>query len=111
MTTKNRQEIDAPWKYILNEYFRSFMELCWPVRAKEINWNRKPKFLDKELTKIAKEAAVGNRVVDKLIEVELINGDRCCVLIHLELQLVNILTLISVCSFIGIAYAIFMIRQ
>ena len=86
MTTKNRQEIDAPWKYILNEYFRSFMELCWPIRAKEINWDRKPKFLDKELIKIAKEAVVGNRVVDKLIEVELINGDRCCVLIHLELQ-------------------------
>jgi hypothetical protein len=85
MTTQ-RQELDAPWKYILNKYFRSFMELCWPIRAKEINWGKKFKFLDKELIKISKEATIGNKVVDKLIEVELINGDYCCVLIHLELQ-------------------------
>jgi hypothetical protein len=63
------------------------MELCWDERSKEINLNKKPKFLDKELIKITKEAVTGNRVVDKLIEVELINGSRCCILIHLEVQL------------------------
>ena len=83
---KFRQETDLPWKYILNLYFKAFMELCCPARAKEINWSKKPKFLDKELIKIAKEAAIGNRVVDKLIEVELIDGNRCCILIHLEVQ-------------------------
>lgn len=62
------------------------MEFCWEQSAKEINWNKKPKFLDKELIKIAKVAATGNRVVDQLIEVELIDGNRCCVLIHLETQ-------------------------
>ncbi len=86
---KIRQETDAPWKYILSKYFKSFMELCWENRAKEINWNKKPKFLDKELLKITKEAAIGNRVVDKLIEVELIDGKRCCILIHLEVQIVK----------------------
>ena len=83
---KLKQEIDEPWKWILSLYFQQFLELCWPVRAKEVNWNRKPRFLNKELIKIAKEAAIGNRVVDKLIEVELVSGDRCCILIHLELQ-------------------------
>lgn len=83
---KFTQETDAPWKYILNKHFKSFMELCWPNRAKEINWNKKPKFLNKELIKITKEVAIGNRVVDKLIEVELTDGDPCCLLIHLELQ-------------------------
>ena len=83
---KFKQETDLPWKYILNLYFKSFMELCWKDRAKEINWGKKPKFLDKELIKITKDAAIGNRVVDKLIEVELINGNRCCILIHLEIQ-------------------------
>lgn len=24
-----RQEIDAPWKYILSKYFKSFLEVCW----------------------------------------------------------------------------------
>ena len=62
------------------------MELCWPDRAKEINWTKKPKFLDKELVKIAREGNLGNRVVDKLIEVELVSGDRCCIILHLEIQ-------------------------
>ncbi|MGD0466204.1 MAG: hypothetical protein ABSA84_05860 [Gammaproteobacteria bacterium] len=86
MTTKNRQETDLPWKYILSLYFKPFMELCWQKRATEINWNKKPRFLDKELIKITKDAATGNRVIDKLIEVELIDGNRCCILIHLEVQ-------------------------
>lgn len=83
---KPRQETDLPWKYILSLYFKSFMELCWSTRALEINWKKKPKFLDKELVKITKDAATGNKVVDQLIEVELINGNRCCILIHLEIQ-------------------------
>ena len=57
-----RQETDLPWKYILNLYFKAFMELCWPNRSQEINWARKPKFLDKELIKITKDAATGNKV-------------------------------------------------
>lgn len=60
--------------------------MCWPDRAKEVNWAKKPKFLDKELIKITKEAATGNRVVDKLVEVELLDGNHCCILIHLEIQ-------------------------
>ena len=55
------KETDAPWKYILSKYFKSFLELCWPERAKEVNWAKKPKFLDKELVKIAREGNVGNR--------------------------------------------------
>ncbi len=88
LTNKNitRKEKDSAWKWILSLYFRQFMELCWKERAKEINWNKKPKFLDKELMKITKDAAIGNRLVDKLIEVELINGNLCYVLIHLEIQ-------------------------
>ena len=81
-----KKETDAPWKYILSKYFKSFMELCWPERAIEVNWTKKPKFLDKELVKIAREGNIGNRVVDKLIEVELLSGDRCCIILHLEVQ-------------------------
>ena len=80
------KETDKPWKYILSKYFKDFMELCWPNRAKEINWSKPPKFLDQELIKIAKDATTGNRAVDKLIEVTLIDGNRCCILIHLEVQ-------------------------
>ena len=83
---KPRKETDLPWKYILSLYFKSFMELCWATRASEINWKKKPKFLNKELIKITKDAATGNKVVDQLIEVELIDGNRCCILIHLEIQ-------------------------
>lgn len=84
---KIKKETDAPWKYILGKYFKSFVELCLPNRAKEVNWTKKPKFLDKELIKITKEAAVGNRVLDKLVEVQLIDGNHCFILIHLEIQI------------------------
>ena len=57
-----KQEKDSAWKWILSLYFRQFMELCWEDRAKEINWHKKPKFLDKELIKITKDAAIGNRL-------------------------------------------------
>ena len=62
------------------------MELCWANRGSEINCKKKPKFLDKELIKITKEATTGSRVIDKLIEAELIDGNYRCILIHLEFQ-------------------------
>lgn len=58
---KIKQETDIPWEYILGKYFKSFLEFCWPDRAEEVNWAKKPKFLDKELIKITKEATIVNR--------------------------------------------------
>jgi hypothetical protein len=74
-----RAELDSPWKMILNAY-------CWPERHADINWTKKYKMLDKELIKITRNAPVGNRIIDKLVEVTLKNGEEAFVLVHLEVQ-------------------------
>ena len=81
-----KAEFDAPWKKILDIYFENFIEYCWPEQYLEIDWKKGYKSLDKELTKIARDAPITNRVVDKLIEVYRKSGEEAYVLIHMEVQ-------------------------
>lgn len=81
-----KTELDTPWKKILDDYFKDFVEYCLPEQHQEIDWSRGYKTLDKELSKISRDAPVSNRVVDKLIEVFRKNGEEAYVLVHLEVQ-------------------------
>ncbi len=54
-----RTNFDTPWKVILDNYFRSFMEMCHPEAAKAIDWSKGYELLDKELYAIMKEAEIG----------------------------------------------------
>ena len=79
-------EYDSPWKEALDRYFESFMALCFPVLWAHIDWSVPPKMLDKELQQIAPQSDVGQRTVDKLVEVRLLSGEIEWLLIHLEIQ-------------------------
>lgn len=81
-----KAEFDTPWKKILDIYFQDFVSYCWPERHSEIDWQKGYKSLDKELSKIVRDAPVTNRIIDKLIEVSLKNGYEAYVLVHLEIQ-------------------------
>ncbi len=81
-----KAEFDTPWKKILDVYFEDFVAYCWPARHLEIDWQKGYKSLDKELSKIARNAPVTNRIIDKLIEVYLKDGASAYVLVHLEVQ-------------------------
>lgn len=81
-----RVQYDTPWKDILDIYFEQFIAYCWPQYYPEIDWDRGYKSLDKELSKIVRNAAIGNRVADKLIEVYLKNGQEAYILLHIEVQ-------------------------
>ena len=81
-----KAEFDTPWKKILDIYFEDFFSYCWPEQHAEIDWQKGYKRLDKELSKIARNAPVTNRIIDKLIEVCLKNGEEAYVLVHLEVQ-------------------------
>ncbi len=85
-TEKSKNDFDNPWKQILDHYFKDFVAYCWPSKYKEIDWHQKPQALDKELVKIAKDASVNNRFVDKLFKVYRKNGQEAFVLVHLEVQ-------------------------
>ncbi len=53
-------EYDSPWKDILQLYFKEFMLFFFPQAHGEIDWTRKPEFLDKELQQVIRDAELGN---------------------------------------------------
>ncbi|MEO5368881.1 MAG: hypothetical protein H7833_02260 [Magnetococcus sp. DMHC-1] len=90
MTDHDKQsqptEYDSPWKEILKAYFEDFLGFFLPEAHDGIDWQRAPEFLDKELDRITREAESGNRRVDLLVRVWLLDGDELWVLIHVEIQ-------------------------
>ncbi|NGZ07134.1 MAG: DUF4351 domain-containing protein [Magnetococcales bacterium] len=79
-------EYDSPWKEILKTYFKDFLAFFLPEAHDGIDWHRAPEFLDKELDRITREAESGNRRVDLLVRVWLLDGGELWVLIHVEIQ-------------------------
>lgn len=79
-------EFDSPWKDILEFYFEEFLHFFLPTAHTEIDWNRPPEFLDKELQQVVRDAELGRRLADKLVKVWRKNGAETWVLIHVEVQ-------------------------
>ena len=84
--TTRRSNFDTPWKSILDKYFQDFMAYCWPEKHAVIDWERGYKMLDKELAKIDKDAAIGDREADKLVEIYCKDGTIHYLLLHIEVQ-------------------------
>jgi hypothetical protein len=80
------EDFDSPWKLALEVFFRSLMELCFPVIAEAIDWKRGWTFMDTELQAILRDAATGRQHVDKLIKVYLHDGQEQWILLHIEIQ-------------------------
>ena len=81
-----KSDYDGRWKDVLDQYFEPFMGLLWPVIHADIDWSRRPRFLDKELQRLAGSAFRGRRHVDKLVELRLRNGAEVLLLVHVEVQ-------------------------
>ncbi len=79
-------EFDSPWKDILEQYFEDFLRFFLPTAYDEIDWNRPPEFLDKELQQVVRDAELGRRLADKLVKIWRKNGEEAWVLIHVEVQ-------------------------
>ena len=79
-------ESDSPWKEALDVYLRSILEFCFPKIAAAIDWQVEPKFLDKELQEITRDAALGEQRVAKLVQVQLRDGSQEWILVHVEVQ-------------------------
>ena len=82
-----QQDYDSPWKDILDLQFEEFMAFFFPTAHVQIDWRAGYEFLDKELQKITLDAALGRRMVDKLVRVQLKNGREQWVLVHVEVQM------------------------
>jgi hypothetical protein len=79
-------DFDSPWKEALDYYFEAFLAFFFPQAHAAIDWSRGYQFLDKELQQVTREAELGRRVVDKLVQVWLKSGQEEWVLIHVEVQ-------------------------
>ncbi|MBS0287322.1 MAG: hypothetical protein JSR17_08505 [Proteobacteria bacterium] len=86
MANKLHAQYDPPWKNIINQFFPSFMEYCFPYACAEIDWNKGYEPLDKEMTQIMRDTKTHNRVVDKLMKVYRKSGEEAWVLVHCEIQ-------------------------
>ena len=79
-------DYDSPWKEAIEHYFPEFMAFYFPVAYDGIDWSKKYTFLDNELRSLLPEAEVSKRVVDKLVQVELLKEKETWLYIHIEVQ-------------------------
>ncbi|MEZ7892960.1 MAG: hypothetical protein QMC67_14555 [Candidatus Wallbacteria bacterium] len=77
---------DSAWKDIIDAYFPEFLKFYFPKIYRDIDFNQKYEFLDKEFQKITKYSELNKKFVDKLIKVYLKTGEEKWILIHIEIQ-------------------------
>ena len=77
---------DLLWKAIIQELFEDFMAYFYPKTVEQIDFSKGYEFLDKELAKIDPVSDEKNRRADILVRVFLKTGERCWLLIHIEVQ-------------------------
>jgi Domain of unknown function (DUF4351) len=79
-------DYDSPWKEMLDGYFPAFMAFFFPEAHADIDWTRGYESLDTELQQIVRDAALGTRLADKLMQVWRRDGAEQIVLVHTEIQ-------------------------
>jgi hypothetical protein len=65
--TNPQTEYDSPWKTILQTYFSEFISFFYPDLYADIDWTKPIEFLDKELLQVTRDASIGRRLADALV--------------------------------------------
>jgi hypothetical protein len=84
--TLNHDDYDSPWKEVLERYFPAFLAFFFPAAHADIDWTHGYRFLDKELQKVVRDAELGRRWADKLLQVTTRAGIEDWLLVHIEIQ-------------------------
>jgi hypothetical protein len=79
-------QFDSPWKTSIETYFPDFMAFFFPHIFSDIDWTCGFQFLDQELQQVVRDAELGKRLADKLVQVWRLSGEETWVLIHIEVQ-------------------------
>jgi hypothetical protein len=79
---------DSPWKEALELYFPQALALLASDLHAAIDWAAPIVFLDKELQAVLRASAPGGgrRYADKLVRVQLVDGNEALLLVHVEVQ-------------------------
>ena len=82
-----RDDFDGAWKNMLTETrFAAFLAFFMPELAEQIDPSRPVVFLEQEMRAITRKSKRGQRTVDRLVKVWLLDGTETWVLVHVEIQ-------------------------
>jgi hypothetical protein len=79
-------DYDSAWKQAVELFFEEFMAFFFPGAHADIDWTAGFAFLDKELQQAARDAELGRRYADVLVQVQQRAGGAAWVLVHVEVQ-------------------------
>jgi hypothetical protein len=83
---RRRADDDGAWKRLLGELLRECVAFALPELHEAIDWGRAPVSLEQELRPRLRQAALGRRVADLVVQVWLKGGETTWLLIHAEVQ-------------------------
>jgi len=82
----NSDAYDSPWKEVLEHAFPEFMAFYFPEAYTQIDWAQDHEFKNTELRQVVRDAELGKRLADTLVQVTLKDGEPRWIYIHIEVQ-------------------------
>lgn len=86
LLNEKRTNYDQLWKEVITELFEEFLLFFSPDLYEQVDFTFPPQFLEQELHTIIPDSESNNRTSDKLVRVQLKNGEDQWVLVHIEVQ-------------------------
>ncbi|GAB4262091.1 MAG: hypothetical protein Kow0065_12720 [Methylomicrobium sp.] len=86
MTEVYADDYDTPWKDLLEHAFPEFMAFYFPDAQAQIDWAQGYEFKNTELRQVVRDAELGKRYADALVQVTLSTGIESWIYIHIEIQ-------------------------
>ncbi|MFN8511514.1 MAG: hypothetical protein U0841_02755 [Chloroflexia bacterium] len=83
---RRRADDDGAWKRLLGELLQECVAFALPELHEAIDWGRTPVSLEQELRPRLRQATLGRRVADLVVQVWLRDGGSTWLLIHAEVQ-------------------------
>jgi hypothetical protein len=77
---------DTLWKSLIEDIFPDLLVFAFPKWSKQVDLEKKPEFLDTELSAIRPGSGTQDRIADKLIKIWTTSGQEIWCLLHLEIQ-------------------------
>ncbi|MBP1467499.1 DUF4351 domain-containing protein [Candidatus Chloroploca sp. M-50] len=79
-------DFDGAWKYALDHYVAPLLELLFPEVWRTVDWQQPVIFRDTELHQLDPDVTRGKHRIDKLVQVQALDGSPRTIFIHLEVQ-------------------------
>ena len=83
---QSRRGVDGAWKRVLTDLLPEFVAFALSDLHAATDWSIAPVFLDKEFQAIVRQAAVGSRVADLVVQLRLRSGLLGLLVLHVEVQ-------------------------